>query len=356
VTRRVIQSIVLCLACLAGGCAAVGPASIANGRMVYNDVINYTSDQQLLAAIVRERYGETFGMLSVASVTANIKLSSRVGAEAGIGPSSNFERNLVPLSAGVAYEENPTISYVPVQGEDVMQRLVTPLTMAEAFLLLEYANERRVASRELYRNINGVRFPLGRPLSPEARRIDEIGAELREEGLVRWGRLGTEDRPSYILVVEGYGLEHEPLIREWFDILGIEGREVEGDRVVIPIRMFGVRRARDAISIETRSALDLIRLAGLMVDAPDEHVELGIVEPTAWAGAPEERFITIRSSKRKPELAMVAVQFRGWWYWIDATDSRSKNSFKLIEFLVELRLEPTKDLMQQVPVLTVPVG
>lgn len=79
------------------GCASAGPASIANGRAVYNEVINSTEDEQLLNVSVRERYDQTFGMLTVASVTASIKVSANVSANAGIGPDENYSGNLVPL-------------------------------------------------------------------------------------------------------------------------------------------------------------------------------------------------------------------------------------------------------------------
>ena len=48
-----------------GGCATVGPQSIAAGRGVYTEVINRTEDEQILNVLVRERYDETFGMVSV---------------------------------------------------------------------------------------------------------------------------------------------------------------------------------------------------------------------------------------------------------------------------------------------------
>ena len=47
--------------------AVVGPRSITAGRGAYAEVINQTEDQQILNALVRTRYDETFGMISVAS-------------------------------------------------------------------------------------------------------------------------------------------------------------------------------------------------------------------------------------------------------------------------------------------------
>ena len=59
------------------GCAVVGPQSITAGRENYTEVINRTEDEQILNVIVRQRYDETFGMMSVASVTANLRFSTQ---------------------------------------------------------------------------------------------------------------------------------------------------------------------------------------------------------------------------------------------------------------------------------------
>jgi hypothetical protein len=66
------------------GCATVGPQSITAGRGIYNEVINRTEDEQILNALVRLRYDETFGMITVASVTANLKFKAHAVAAGGI--------------------------------------------------------------------------------------------------------------------------------------------------------------------------------------------------------------------------------------------------------------------------------
>jgi hypothetical protein len=119
--------------------------------------------------------------------------------------------------------------------------------------------------------------------------------------------------------------------------------------------MSSTKAATDAINIEMRSALDWIRQAGSMVDVPAPHLEAGIVEPSCWERPEELRFITIRSSKKRPKNALVEISFRGWWFYIDAADTRSKRSFKLTKFLIGLRLNQ-QITDRHIPVLTVPVG
>jgi hypothetical protein len=121
---------ILCLVLFAlSGCATVGPKSISMGRADYNEAINKTEDKQLLLSIVKGRYGETFSLLTVSGVAANVRFSTNAGVQAGIGPDDSFAGNLVPFSAGLAYEENPTISYAPVQGEKYLRELMSPVPL-----------------------------------------------------------------------------------------------------------------------------------------------------------------------------------------------------------------------------------
>ena len=225
------------------GCAVVGPQSITAGRGVYAEVINRTEDEQILNVIVRQRYDETFGMISVASVTANLSFSAQAGTNVG---------NLVPLSAGVAYEENPTMSYVPLSGEDFMRRMLSPVSTSEWLLIGGPAKHPGYVFALAVRRVNGLRNPLlgEEPPSPEFARF---------------------------------------------------------------------------------------------------------VEPVTWAVPEEERFITIRSSERRPDDATVRIRFRDRWFYIDATDTRSKRAFLFLRTFIGMRLADP-GAAQQAPVLTVPVN
>jgi hypothetical protein len=121
---------ILCLVLFAlSDCATVGPKSISMGRADYNEAINKTEDKQMLLSIAKGRYGETFSLLTVSGVAANVRFITNAGVQAGIGPDDSFAGNLVPFSAGLAYEENPTISYAPVQGEKYLRELMSPVPL-----------------------------------------------------------------------------------------------------------------------------------------------------------------------------------------------------------------------------------
>jgi hypothetical protein len=42
---------------------------------------------------------------------------------------------LVPFAAGINYSESPTISYVPMSGEEFMTRLVAPVSLTQTLTL-----------------------------------------------------------------------------------------------------------------------------------------------------------------------------------------------------------------------------
>ncbi|MHC4356148.1 MAG: hypothetical protein ACYS0H_25885, partial [Planctomycetota bacterium] len=129
--------------CSLGGCAAIGPNSLKSGRRVYNEAINKTAQEQTLLAIVQARYGEPASLLNVASLTANVRIQARAGVEIGVGPKDYFEGNLVPLSGGVAFEENPTITYLPVAGPQYMEKLMSPIPLDICIAMIRNAAHSR---------------------------------------------------------------------------------------------------------------------------------------------------------------------------------------------------------------------
>jgi hypothetical protein len=332
------------------GCTVVGPPSISNGRMAYNEVINYTEDQQLLNAIVRERYGQTFGMLSVASVAANVKF--RGDTNFLLVGGGNDE-----LALGAAYEENPTITYVPVQGEAVIGGLVNPLSLEETLAIRNAGRNSEITWPFLFRRWNDIQIPFDQPWSPDLVRAIEISNVLQESGCVGLGRLSEANNSAgeYAFVISGYSKAQQSIIREYFDLIGIKGKVVDGRDIIVSFGLSVDPDAEDKIYIETRSILDWLRLAGDMVDVPDEHLTAGIVDPPVWGGKEGNRLITIHSSRSRPKNAVVSILFRGYWFYIDETDSTSKESFKLLKFTVGLRLNP-ENILKQAPVLTLPVG
>jgi hypothetical protein len=129
VVRADVALLGLSMCFLLAGCQTLGPAALGVGRGAYNDVIARTSSEQTLGLIVRLRYSDPVGLLMVSSVTAGLKFSTEAKGEAGFGPRANYAGNLVPFSAGVGYEDSPTISYTPVDGQAFLREWLAPVTL-----------------------------------------------------------------------------------------------------------------------------------------------------------------------------------------------------------------------------------
>jgi hypothetical protein len=201
VARVAAAAVVLCLSgCgrLLGPRATLGPGSIVRGRGLYNQVISDTNNQQTLELIVRTRYGEPFGLLSVASVTANLRTTATANSQFGVGPSANYQGNIVPLSLGLAYEENPTIAYRPVQGERYAKSILSPIGLDTMVLLLSMERAPHQLLAILVKQVNGLQNPMYGPPQTRAAFQDSIAllGRLEDAGQATWTSTATREALS----------------------------------------------------------------------------------------------------------------------------------------------------------------
>ena len=365
---RIVALVIIRAATMAGvlvvsGCgslpgprAALGPGSIVRGRGLYNEVIAYTNSEQTLDLIVRARYGEPWGLLSVASVTANLKVTATTEGQFGIGPSSNFKGNLVPLAAGLAYEDSPTISYTPVQGERYAKRILSPIELDVLVLLLSTERDAHKAMSVLMRQVNGLRNSMADPPAARAAFEESIGllARLQDSGQAAW--ISKPNSPDAMaLVIHGYARGNLATVRKLLRMWELpESLARQRRDIVLPVRLAFGSAPTPCLNVETRSVFDLIQIAATTVEVPAEDVELGLPDPGLDALSSPEGFLKIRSSRNRPSSnVLVAVQHRGWWFYIPANDGPSKLAFRLLQTLITMHLVEASP--QSSPTLTIPV-
>jgi hypothetical protein len=336
--------------------ASLGPGAIVRGRGLYNEVITATNNEQILELIVRSRYAEPAGLLSVASVTANLRAAGSAGAQFGIGPSSNYSGNLVPLSLGFAYEENPTIAYATVQGERYAKAMLSPVGLDMLVLLAASENAPARLTAVLVKQLNGLRNP--QYGSPEARAAFEKSIDLLDE-LGRAGRATwTSTAPQgggVALVIHDYagqGGVVQELLRLW----GLPPSLARGDReIVLPLNLAVGRTTKAELNVVTRSVYELVNLAANAVDVPPEHAALGLTDHALDRVSSFQGLLRIHSSPGAPSTAvLVSVRHRGYWFYISADDPESKRAFQLLQVLIGMLL--VEGTPQSVPTLTIPVA
>jgi len=343
-----------CLAAGLAGCAQIGSQVIRSGRPAYNDAILATNDQQLLQNIVRMRFGDGLGFLTVSSVTANVRVGASGTVNAGVGSESAYLGNLVPIAGAVSTEVNPTISYLPVSGDRVLRQLAgeTPLDLAILSILSAHAPSD--AWVWLVRRVNDIRSPdfgelSAPPVDPRFEEIARLLETLHRRGSLYWARL--PDASSGVgFVLHGYAPQGTLEAERLLDLLGIPRPVVEGGDVIVPMVLAAGAPGAGTVAIETRSLNAMMRLAAAGVEVSGESRGALRFPPRGPGG----EGVRIRSSAERPDGARVAIEYRGRWYYIDDADEASKRWFAMVALLFSAQVPETG--VSVAPMLTIPVS
>ncbi len=117
-----------------GGCRATGPRTVKTGRGSYNVAIQQTNSEQLLLNLVRLKYRDTPYFLEVASVSTSFDLKSVASATVLLPESSD---NTYALGGEFTYSEKPTVTYTPLQGDQFVRQLMSPIDIKTLLLLYQ---------------------------------------------------------------------------------------------------------------------------------------------------------------------------------------------------------------------------
>ena len=356
VVRAIITLLALSMCFLLAGCQTLGPATLRVGRGAYNEVIARTSSEQTLGLLVRLRYSDPIGLLTVSSVTAGLKFSAEATGQAGFGPRANYAGNLVPFSAGVGYEDSPTISYTPVDGQAFLREWLAPVRLETLALVLQTAARQDVFILLLVERMNGLRNSAGVPVEERAsfQRAATLLSELRDLGVASWAQQsGATGR--YELILSKYSPDHVAEVQELLGLLELKSNPVGESIIRIPVAL-GVREGDfDGLTVQTHSVAEIMLTAAASIEVPSEDLNAGVVEPSPDFLETTHPILRIRSSRNAPDRANVAVEHRGWWFYVDDADLASKRMFQKIQMLFLTRLSEATRGTQTTPLLTIPV-
>jgi hypothetical protein len=351
-----ITAAALCC-CLLAGCTTLGPSSLHGGRLAYNEAIIETDNQQMLLLAVRNRYGERSNLLAVSSVTANVRVAANAGIQAGVGDSDNYAGNLVPFSAGVIYEENPTISYTPVVGEYYAHRIMSPVSLVSMAQLAENLSDPSPVFYTLIASINGIYNPDFRSSSQPAdvrfARMVSIMAGLSRAHLLHWVQDPQDD--DGISVIIDYAQEHGDEVAELLALLEIPAPADPASRVILPVSLTPERDGLEQIAITTRSVYKLLEILSSAIEVPERDRASGIAIDYPPPGFLGER-LRVAYSPSRPAGASVAVSYREGWFYIDEKDQDTKLFFRLLSTLLSVDMAESAGGSSASPVLTVPVS
>ncbi len=120
----------LALVCLS---ACISPAALDNAVIAYDKATTEILSKQLLLNIARAHQHQPMHFTGVSNIAATFNFQFNAGATPAL--TGGHGALLTPVFGG-SISENPTISIVPMEGEEFTRRLLTPLQETNLTMLL----------------------------------------------------------------------------------------------------------------------------------------------------------------------------------------------------------------------------
>jgi hypothetical protein len=233
---------------------------------------------------------------------------------------------------------------------------MSPIPLGLVILVVRSSERPADLITMLVKRINNLRNPgflnLEGP-DPRFARLVRLLDAFTEAGLIHWVK-DPADEKGFSVVIRNYAPEYADAVREFLDLLELPSPAEEAEDIVLSIK-FALKSTKGVdIAIETRSTMDLIEILRASVEVPEEHAEKGYAVPYPPTGFVGKK-IRIRRAENRPRTASVAVNYSGYWFYIDRRDQRTKKTFGTLRTLLDIIIARTAE-QQPIPVLTVPVS
>ena len=349
--------LILILTTALSGCQSTfGPQALARTHPAYNEAIIASINEQMLQNLVRMRYRDVTFFLEIASVTASLSL----GANVGVNTDVNFgSGDTLSPSAGIAYSDKPTISYTPLQGEDLLKSILSPLQL-EAILVLTQSgwNISRVFGlcferiNNLYNAPNASGPTPGQ--EPDHEKFGHLMDALHTLQKNQLIEIGTNKEGGIVIKLIRDNDTYKNQIDQVYALLELDQSK---DEFTLDTDFLSMENTQ--WTVRPRSISGLLYYLSHNVEAPSSHHhELVTVTRTKdggrfdWNETPAGRLFKIHTSEERPGNAYIATHYRGYWFYIEDTDLESKSTFILLRQLFDLQAGQSNP---QVPTLTLPV-
>ena len=350
---------VAALTALLPACGQFGPRFIEASRTDYNIAMNTTEGEQMLLNLVRLRYGDSPYFLEASALNTQFLIAP----SATISSSFDFNgNNSYGLGGRLAYEEKPTVTYVPLRGQEFVRQVLSRVSLETVLLLDASGCSTERVLRLCVEKMNGL-DNAARASGPTPTEAPDVDRFRRAIGLLA----DFESHGDLVLFRKQVG-EHAGFVARFADparqsaafkelsaLLGLDPGISE-----YAITLNQVTDSRQTINFATRSFMGVMYFLAQSVEVPTNDIDAGRVTVTEdsagqafdWAEV-TGGLMKIASSKKRPGNIAVAVNYRGLWFYIDDSDLQSKSTFSLLEQLYALQSDGDSG---NAPILTLPIG
>lgn len=350
------------------GCQHIGPPTIAEDRLAYNEAIASSWKEQILLNLVRLRYSDMAEFVDVSTLSQNYSLMRQASASFGASllPWNVAANTLTPSLMGSRTKtDNPTVTYTPQSGSDFTKNLIAPITPDELFNLFEehYHHVMNLAVESindirndpynahalvLFRTLalaistayckGDIRFPIETDSDGKNKKAFMIIEEQDSEN--KPCPIDPNDRLLYLRTPLP---EPVAFIRKTLRLKpGLTKFEI----------VVGWRRTKEnEIAVRTHSPISAMITLSLYVPKPESSLANSKESSTLYDAHPP---LTVYTSSTDPGKQVYAkVKYRDIWFWVKSDDPASNRAMVYLRTLLALA---DKSARPSNPVLTIPVS
>ena len=293
------------------------------------------------------------------SSSASVSTSFTFAADAGGSVADVGELGVIGLSGGLAFAEKPSITYLPLQGEQFVQLLMSPMELRVPHLLYHsgWRIDRilRVCLQSMgnLRNAPSAASPTP-SRAPEYKQFANAAKLLRDlqvKGQLQLiGQMGSDERTVEAIVLQ---INPQADVQKLTKLLKLppDTRRITLTTEAMP--------GPGTIPVVTRSVMSTMFFLSVGVKPPPRDERAGLVTVTLdsngdifdWTDVTGD-LLKIYSSDSRPEKAYTGLSYRGSWFYIKDDELDSKSTFTLLAQLIALQ---AGDIELTGPVLTLPI-
>jgi hypothetical protein len=359
---RLISALLLLPLLAVTACDSMGPGTVARDRFDYAGAVGESWKSQMLLNLVKMRYGDIPVFMDVGQVVAGYSIQRTVSGTASFntfnqGAPFQAITGSVGPTASVTYNDSPTITYTPLQGERFARSIMGAIPPASIMNVLQAGFPVDVVLRLSVQSINGIdnrRVAGGisrehvRPANPEFYVLLEQLGRIQNSGDIGV-RAGKNDTLTLVFR-RSHSAAVRQAVRNVTNILNLDP-EAKEFRIVYG----AVPTDNKEIALISRSIFEVLLDIASTINVPESHVNERRVGSTAEGDLGPQGtippLIKITSANEKPGDSFVAIPYHGHWFSIDDRDPASKNLFSFLLLLFTFVETGSKDI---VPVLSIP--
>jgi len=324
------------------GCQHIGPRTIKDDRIPYNEALADSWKQQTLLNLVRLRYGDLPEFVDVSSIvngyehgrTANGSIGADIFPNAG-------SSNALGMGVGGTHTliDRPTISYIPQGNSEFTRNLVNPLPPISILNLIESGAPADVVLELTVESINGIRnrgftgeYQEG---DPEFQEIIQAFKRAQDSGQTSLRVVPSSDpkNPGVVLGIRDQDIspDLEQELDQLRTLMRLDPSVREFDIVygLLPLN-------KNEIAFRTRNVIRIMSFLALNVQVPQCHLEEGRAIDFGPIHSEAPPPMMVYSGCEPPEESFTSVEYAGHWFWIDHRDFYSKRAMSYLKILLAL--------------------